>query len=227
MVKQGPWLSTWKLWPTVRQKTWTNIISKRSYRRSSKTRKWTDCFRSEHLISRWKPSQVDLSKVPFLYNSFEDLSWPSIIFLIYHCFFPSSEEVWKIHRDSLTEILTDNRPMLEDELEPFCFLQRFQQDQIFSQDEIQSIRKHGSRRYRANEFLRLLQAKGDPAMEVFMDEMRRRGDSYMLQQLIPSSPSTQCKGIHVPENARFTTKTCTALIPWAFIRDILNALIIW
>lgn len=103
------------------------------------------------------------------------------------------EEVWKIDRDSLTEILTDNRPMLEDELEPFCFLQRFQQDQIFSQDEIESIRKHGSRRYRANEFLRLLQAKGDPAIEVFMDEMRRRGDSYMLQQLIPSSPSTQCK----------------------------------
>uniref|UniRef100_K1QZT7 CARD domain-containing protein n=1 Tax=Magallana gigas TaxID=29159 RepID=K1QZT7_MAGGI len=103
------------------------------------------------------------------------------------------EEVWKIDRDSLTEILTDNRPMLEDELEPFCFLRRFQQDQIFSQDEIESIRKHGSRRYRANEFLRLLQAKGDPAMEVFMDEMRRRGDSYMLRQLIPSSPSTQCK----------------------------------
>lgn len=116
-------------------------------------------------------------------------------FFIYHCFFPSSEEVWKIDRDSLTEILTDNRPMLEDELEPFCFLQRFQQDQIFSQDEIESIQKHGSRRYRANEFLRLLQAKGDPAMEVFMDEMRRRGDSYMLRQLIPSSPSTQCKGI--------------------------------
>eukprot|EP00105_Crassostrea_gigas_P008267 XP_011422773.1 PREDICTED: uncharacterized protein LOC105325089 [Crassostrea gigas] len=103
------------------------------------------------------------------------------------------EEVWQIDRDSLTEILTDNRPMLEDELEPFCFLQRFQQDQIFSQDEIESIRKHGSRRYRANEFLRLLQAKGDPAIEVFMDEMRRRGGSYMLQQLIPSSPSSQCK----------------------------------
>lgn len=102
------------------------------------------------------------------------------------------EEVWEIDRDSLTEILTDNRPMLEEELEPFCFLQRFQQDQIFSQDEIESIRKHGSRRYRANEFLRLLQAKGNPAMEAFMDEMRR-GDSYMLQQLIPSPTSTQCK----------------------------------
>lgn len=62
--------------------------------------------------------------------------------------------------------------MLEEELEPFCFLQRFQQDQIFSQDEIESIRKHGSRRYRANEFLRLLQAKGNPAMEAFMDEER-------------------------------------------------------
>lgn len=103
--------------------------------------------------------------------------------------------MWEIERGSLTEILADNRPMLEDELEPFCFLSRFQRDGVFSQAEVEAIRKQGSRRNRANEFLRLLLAKKNPAMEVFVDEMEKLGETYILQQLFPSTISNQCKGI--------------------------------
>ena len=107
--------------------------------------------------------------------------------------------MWEIERGSLTEILADNRPMLEDELEPFCFLPRFQRDGVFSQVEVEAIRKQASRRNRANEFLRLLQAKKTPAMEVFVDEMEKLKETYILQQLFPSAISNQCKGIpHIP-----------------------------
>ncbi|XP_022288730.2 uncharacterized protein LOC111100879, partial [Crassostrea virginica] len=102
-------------------------------------------------------------------------------------------EMWEIERGSLTEILADNRPMLEDELEPFCFLPRFQREGVFSQAEVEATRKQGSRRNRANEFLRLLQAKKNPAMDIFVDEMEKLGETYILQQLFPSAISDQCK----------------------------------
>lgn len=106
-------------------------------------------------------------------------------------------ELWEIDRSCLMEVLADNRAMLEDELEPYRFLPRFRKEGLFSQEEVDLIKGQNIRRNRANEFLRLLQGKGKPALEVFVDELKKLNESYILQQLFPStSTSTQCRGIH-------------------------------
>ncbi|XP_056006441.1 uncharacterized protein LOC125658542 isoform X2 [Ostrea edulis] len=103
-------------------------------------------------------------------------------------------ELWEIDRSCLMEVLADNRAMLEDELEPYRFLPRFRKEGLFSQEEVDLIKGQNIRRNRANEFLRLLQGKGKPALEVFVDELKKLNESYILQQLFPStSTSTQCR----------------------------------
>ncbi|XP_062570894.1 uncharacterized protein LOC134232911 [Saccostrea cucullata] len=103
-------------------------------------------------------------------------------------------EQWEVDRSSLVELLADNRSLLEDELEPFDFLSRFQQDDIFSEKEVTWIKGLGSRRSRARGFLSLLQVKRKPALEVFVDELKMSKETFLLEQLFPSTPITfQCK----------------------------------
>ncbi|XP_061194349.1 uncharacterized protein LOC133202527 [Saccostrea echinata] len=101
---------------------------------------------------------------------------------------------WEVDRSSLVELLADNRTILEDELEPFRFLTRFQQDGIFSEKEVNWIKRLGSRRNRARGFLSLLQGKRKSALEVFVDELKISKETFILEQLFPSTPTAfQCK----------------------------------
>lgn len=83
--------------------------------------------------------------------------------------------------------------MLEDELEPFRFLPRFQKDGLFSQDEVDTIKRQESRRSRVREFLHQLKNKENGA-KVFKDELKKLNETYIKKQLSPSLKSVQSKG---------------------------------
>ena len=113
-----------------------------------------------------------------------------------YMFLSFAEKIKEDRESSLTELLADNESMLEDELEPFRFLQSFQKDGLFSQVEVEAIKRQESRRSRVREFLHRLKNKENGA-KAFIDELEKLNETYIKKQLFPSLESVQSKGTFV------------------------------